>query len=66
MRGYNRVHSSASCNDCGWSYSDILGHTHKKDTGRKSQEHANKTGHVVHVEIGFYKDYKPQKESEVE
>lgn len=60
MKGYRRIHAYAQCEKCGWDYTDIHGHDHKHDVGRKAQQHANKTGHTVDVEIGFYKTYKPQ------
>ena len=57
MKGYRRVHSYATCKECDWDYTDIKGHNHKSDTGRRSQQHADKTGHEVVVEIGLYKRY---------
>ena len=57
MKGYSRIHSYATCQDCSWSYTDITKNKHKHDTGRKAQEHADKTGHRAYVEIGLRKYY---------
>lgn len=65
MKGYKRIHGYAQCENCSWDYTDIAHdgrkNYHNKDLGKKAQKHADKTGHIVHVEIGFYKDYKPKR-----
>jgi len=58
MKGYARIHAVATCDVCDWSYTDISGHNHKHDTGKKAKEHAETTGHPVTVEIGFHKKYR--------
>ena len=60
MRGFGRIHSNANCRVCDWSYTDIRIGVHKHDCGKKAQQHADKTGHMVNVEIGFSKNYYPQ------
>lgn len=58
MKGWHRIHAYAECNDCDWNYTDRFksgGHTHK--VGQKARQHHEKTGHRVHAEIGFYKDF---------
>jgi hypothetical protein len=57
MKGYNRIHAYAQCRDCDWTYTDISGKKHRHDTGKKAQNHADKTGHRTFVEIAFTKDY---------
>ena len=61
MKGYSRIHAYATCQDCSWSYTDITKNKHKHYIGKKAQDHADKTGHTVHVEIGLYKDYQKRR-----
>ena len=59
MKGWWRVHAIVSCDECDWQYVDTMRyneHTHL--VGKKAQEHADLTGHVVRGEIGFVKHYK--------
>lgn len=66
MKDYRRIHAYAQCENCDWVYTDIAHdnrkHYHSHDTGRKAQNHADKTGHTVDVEIGFCKVYTPKNE----
>lgn len=45
------VHFVAECKDCEWNSSDY--HTGQK----KASEHARKTGHLVHAELGYFTVY---------
>jgi len=58
MKGWYRIHAYGQCEDCDWTYTDKFhdGHTHY--IGRKCQAHADKTGHTVHAELGFSKDFR--------
>ena len=60
MKGWSRIHACAECTECDWDYTDILDkHMHK--IGVEAQRHADKTGHLVHAEISFIKDFKQNK-----
>lgn len=60
MKGWNRIHAYAHCEDCDWDYTDIRKGVHHHKIGVEAQRHANKTGHRVLAEIGFSKDYEPE------
>lgn len=54
MKGYSLVHGLADCQTCGWNEEDY------KTAAKKGREHANKTGHIVHIELGFHKQISPE------
>ena len=66
MKGWSRVHAVAECTECDWVYTDIdlglFGHKHK--LGVEAQRHADETGHEVHGEISFIKDFNRKKNIE--
>lgn len=53
MKGFNLIHAYAVCSNCDWEYGDY----EKGDMGKKAQDHVNRTGHFVDVELGYHKRY---------
>lgn len=45
------IHFVAECKDCEWNCSDY------RIGQKKASEHARKTGHVVHAELGYVTVY---------
>ena len=50
------VHDLAYCDGCDWQYDCF----HDPSPSYHCQQHANKTGHKVHREIGRHIDYYPR------
>jgi hypothetical protein len=57
MKGWNRIHAYAHCDECDWDYTDICDGIHHHKIGVEAQRHADETGHRVSAEIGFAKDF---------
>jgi len=55
VKGWNRIHAYGQCYDCDWNYGDEFGEKKTHLVGQKCKEHAERTGHRVHAEIGFSK-----------
>lgn len=62
MKGWGRIHAVADCAECDWVYTDIDLDKHHHKLGVEAQRHADETGHEVHGEISFIKDFNRKKE----
>lgn len=62
MRGYKCIHGVAHCENCEWYSQDY------NDITKMARKHHLHTGHIVTVELGFWKQYKkkslPSKEGD--
>jgi len=49
MKGYQKVHHIAHCQDCKWEEGDYI------IASKEANKHFKKTGHTIDIEIGLCK-----------